>query len=305
MDIEFPLAEPRPVVLVAGLSGAGQTTALNTLEDLGYKRYALPLHLVETALDHPKTSRGPLAIAIDHDVAEVDAREQLNTINTLRNRKDLNLSVVFLDCDNHVLQQRFVSTRRRHRLEGRDIENIFDHDRQQLEGLRRSANSEFNTTDMKPKQLARLLRMQYGLDWDLGPRIMVTSFAHGKGIPPYAGTVIDARILDNPHYEEQLKSLTGEDPRVRDFLKKDPDFAEFIELQLKAVEMSLTRLTHDEGVQVYTIAVGCTGGQHRSVAIAVEIAEHLGQLGYNNIELFHRELNSGARWTSERSLKQG
>src|SRR5690606_26374148 len=150
--------------LVTGLSGAGQNTALNALEDLGFETYNLPIHLIGSMLDHGMTAQMPCAIRVHHSVVDLTPAAQTQFIDQLFARDDVDLDIVFLDCDTKALQQRFPAPRRRHRLHNQSLENIFDHDRAQLKPLQERATMLLDTSDMNPKHLAKLMRVHFGLE---------------------------------------------------------------------------------------------------------------------------------------------
>ena len=276
--------DPRPVVLVTGLSGAGRSTALKILEDLGYEAIDnLPLDLLGSMAQES----GPIALGIDIRNRGFSATTLLDQIDRLGAGGQTTL--LFLDCDDEVLERRFTETRRPHPLAAdRRVADGIAAERRLIAPLRERADLTVDTTGLNGAELRRLLSGHLGLGEDPGMKIFVTSFSYRGGLPREADLVFDARFLANPHYDPALRPLDGRDPRVADYVASDPAYAAFFE-GLTAMLAPLLPRYEREGKSYLTIALGCTGGQHRSVAVAERLAAWFAGLG-RPVELAHREL---------------
>ena len=275
---------PRPVVLVTGLSGAGRSTALKILEDLGYEAIDnLPLDLLGSMAQESE----PIALGIDIRNRGFSATTLLDQIDRLGAGGQTTL--LFLDCDDEVLERRFTETRRPHPLAAdRRVADGIAAERRLIAPLRERADLTVDTTGLNGAELRRLLSGHLGLGDGPGMKIFVTSFSYRGGLPREADLVFDARFLANPHYDPALRPLDGRDPRVADYVASDPAHAAFFE-GLTAMLAPLLPRYEREGKSYLTIALGCTGGQHRSVAVAERLAGWFAGLG-RPVELSHREL---------------
>jgi len=282
-------SRPR-VLLVTGLSGAGRSTALNAFEDMGYETVDnLPATLV-SALVQPDAARDrPLALGIDIRTRDFGEAAFLATVDTLRARADIDFLVLFLDCDDDALLRRYSQTRRRHPLaHDRPIADGIGMERRRLAQLRDRADWVIDTTGLTEGDLRRELRSTFALARTPAMAIVVTSFAYGQGIPRTADLVFDVRFLRNPHYVDVLRDLTGEDPEVGAYIEVDPGYAAFFERLTGFIEPLLPRY-RAEGKSYLTIAIGCTGGRHRSVYIAERLGLWLSERGHR-AAIRHREL---------------
>ncbi len=284
---------PRPaaarVVLVTGLSGAGRSTALKALEDLGYEAVDnLPLSLLATLVRPGDRLARPLAIGIDIRTRDFAVDPLLREIDRLKERHAA-VSVLFVDCDDEVLQRRFTETRRRHPLaDDRPVSDGIRRERAMVVLLRERADVVIDTTAMKLGDLKRVIGGSFALGRGSALAVTVLSFAYRGGLPREADLVIDVRFLDNPHYVPELRPLTGEDPRVAAFVERDASFAGFL-AGLEGWLQPLLQRYEREGKSYLTIAVGCTGGRHRSVVVASRLAAWLGALGAR-ATLIHRDM---------------
>jgi len=279
------------LVLVTGLSGAGRTTALKALEDLGYEAVDnLPLSLL-SALIHP-ASRPGTALAVDIDVRSrdftVDAFE--TEIAPLLGRAGLDLKLVFIDCDDETLRRRYTETRRRHPLaDDRPLIDGIRHERALIWRLRERSDLVIDTTEIGVADLRGLMQGHFTLDDSPELRVFVTSFSFRLGLPREADLVFDVRFLANPHYQPELQSLTGLDPDVGRYIVEDPGFESFFESLITMLEPLLPRY-EQEGKSYLTIAIGCTGGRHRSVFTAERLAAALGNRG-RRVHVRHRDVS--------------
>jgi UPF0042 nucleotide-binding protein len=277
------------LVLVTGMSGAGRSTALKALEDLGYEAVDnLPLSLLD-----PLVTGGPA-----HPVAiGIDVRTRGFTVDSLldwlRRPARPDCRVVFLDCDDERLRRRYTETRRRHPLAGdRPVIDGIRLERQRVSALRDQADLVIDTSALTAADLKRVLHGHFSLDAAPGVAVFVTSFSYRYGLPQDADLVFDVRFLDNPHYVPELRPLTGLDEQVGVRIAADPDFAPFLARLEALLEPLLPRYAR-EGKSYLTIAVGCTGGRHRSVFVAERLADWLRGLGYRTSRN-HRDLDRRA-----------
>ncbi len=279
------------LVLVTGMSGAGKTTALKALEDAGYEALDnLPLSLLPAVI--PPAARDSRAVAVDIDVRTRDFGVDTFAAHVapLLARAEVDVRLLFVDCDDEVLRRRYTATRRRHPLaDDRPVIDSIRLERQTIEPLRARADLVIDTTDLAEGDLRRLVADTFALDSGPALRLFVTSFSYRHGLPRDADLVFDVRFLANPHYEPRLKPLTGLDPAVGDFIAADPGFEPFF-ASLTAMLLPLLPRYEGEGKSYLTIAVGCTGGRHRSVFVARRLADLLGDRGCR-VQVRHRDLD--------------
>lgn len=278
------------VLVVTGLSGAGMTTSLKILEDMGYETIdGVPLSLLGQLVGKD----APLAIGVDIRTRGFGVSPLLEELDHLKAQKELDLSLVFLDCDNAVIERRYVETRHRHPLaDDRPVADGIRHERQLLAPLRERADLVIDTTEMAIKDCKRILQGQYALSDKKPLSVFVTSFSYKKGIPREADLVFDVRFLRNPFYDMTLRELTGQDDLVGNYIEQDDGFADFFNNLKNLIHPLLPRYSA-EGKSYLTIAIGCTGGQHRSVYIARKLCDWLQKSG-ENAQLQHRELTNRA-----------
>ena len=283
----------RPFVLVTGLSGAGRMTALNALEDMGYvavDNMPLPLlgELMRSTAGGVGTIAPPLAFGVDTRTFGFDPQELVRRARKLRQRPDLDAKLLFLECDAETLQRRYTESRRPHPLAAdRPVIDSIVEERRQIGWMRDTADLVIDTSSLSPHALKQMLAGHFALGPRVGTRLSVMSFSFRRGLPREADLVFDARFLKNPHYEPALKSLTGRDPAVASFIATDPDYAPFLE-HLRGLVGPLLPRFDAEGKSYLTIAVGCTGGRHRSVAVAEALADWLRGAG-RSVTLTHRD----------------
>jgi RNase adapter protein RapZ len=280
-------------VVVTGLSGAGKTSALKVLEDLGYEAVDnLPVSLLTSLVLPGEGLSRPLAVGVDIRTREFGVEPVLAAIDRLKAEKGLDVRLLFLDCDDDVLTRRFTETRRRHPLAAdRPLLDGIRHERTLVSPLKRRADVVFDTSNLQPGEFKRALGGHFGIEADKGLVVFVTSFAYRAGLPREADLVFDCRFLNNPHYIPALKPLTGRDPGVADYVAADPVFPAFFDSMTNLLAPLLPRFAA-EGKSYLTIAVGCTGGRHRSVFVAERLTAWLKDAGVR-VELRHRELEEG------------
>ncbi len=287
------MSETRRVVVVTGLSGGGKASVLHVLEDLGYAAIDNPpLEMLEETVRRTKRR---LAIGIDARTQDFDETELLAALGRLRATVGLAPELVFVWADDATLMRRYTETRRRHPLapEGRVADGIAG-ERALTARLREAADLSLDTSALPVAAMRRLVE-QYFAPGQAAPRMVVTlvSFAYPHGLPGDADMVFDARFLANPHYDPALRPGTGLDPAVGTFIAADPDCAGFLD-QLEALLTLLLPRFVQEGKKYVTVAVGCTGGRHRSVYIVERLAEFLatggGPAAGWRLHVAHREL---------------
>jgi UPF0042 nucleotide-binding protein len=282
----------RPVLIITGMSGSGKSTVLRALEDVGYFCVDnLPLSLLPPFLDmQTGASQDRRKIALVMDVRTQGFLQNYAQVFHHLESKEFRLYLIFLEADEETLIRRFSQTRRQHPLADQDsISQALREERQSMAGLRRLANRIIDSSFYNPHQLRKLIIEEFS---DLTPRqrmgLHVISFAYKNGIPPEADMVLDVRFLPNPYFVEGLAPLTGDDPRVRDYVLDRPETKNFLEHLFSFLDYLLPRY-QEEGKTHLTLAMGCTGGQHRSVVIANALAEHLTQ-GNFAFTLNHRDM---------------
>ncbi len=295
----------RRVVLVTGLSGAGKASILRVLEDLSYEAVDNPpLHLME---ELALRGEGPMAIGVDARSRGFDAQAILAIMARLKCNPALRPELVFAHADEASLLRRFTETRRRHPLAptGRVVDGIAA-EIGLTAPLRSQADTLLDTSDLPLPMLRRMIEQRFSTSGETMPSMTLSliSFAYPAGLPREAELVFDARFLRNPHYHPMLRDKTGLDADVAAYVEADPDFVPFIEKVTDLLIMLLPRFVQ-EGKKYASVAIGCTGGQHRSVHIVQTLAARLrrlqpdpsqkgGQGGGNwRVGVMHRELMRG------------
>ncbi|WP_149539398.1 RNase adapter RapZ [Siccirubricoccus phaeus] len=284
-------APPRPVVLVTGLSGAGRASALRALEDLGFETVDNPpLELLEELVGDGDL---PLAAGIDTRTRGFFPAQALATLARLRQRQDIGVTLLYVTAEDQVLLRRFTETRRRHPLApggslGSRVADGIAREAALLAPLREAADMVIDTSDMALPAFRQMIERRFRPEGAPGLAIQVMSFAFPKGLPREADLVLDLRFLRNPHYVPELKPLTGRDAPVARYVEEDPDYPGFWARLTGLLDPLLPRYVA-EGKKYLTVALGCTGGRHRSVLVAERLADHLRSLGWR-ADVTHREL---------------
>jgi RNase adapter protein RapZ len=281
-----------PVVIVTGLSGSGKSTALRALEDVGYFCVDnLPIKLLPPFLQMQcQSDQDGRKIALVMDVRTEGFIQHYPRIIRRLERQGYQIHLLFLEADEETLIRRFSQTRRHHPLaDDETISQALSQEREALAGLRRLAHRIVDSSCYNIHQLREMIKEEYsGLSPQQRLRLHLISFAYKNGIPPESDMVLDVRFLPNPYFVESLSPLTGADPAVRDFVLGQPRTRDFLKHLLKFLDYLLP-LYQEEGKTHLTLAVGCTGGQHRSVVIANILGEHLTQ-GNFRFTLSHRDM---------------
>lgn len=289
-------AEPPTVletVVVTGLSGAGRSTAAKCLEDLGYYVVDnLPPELLVTMVDLGSRSQGAISrIAVVMDVRSRPFSSDLRAVIRDLDARGLKPRVLFLEASDEVLVRRFESNRREHPLQGpsgRLVDGIA-RERQVLAGLREEAELVVDTTGLSVHQLRRVIEGSFPLGGDTAPpRATVLSFGYKYGLPVDADLVVDVRFLPNPHWIPDLRPLTGETDEVRDYVMSQDGVEHFLDLYSEVLQIIGAGYAR-EGKRYMTLAVGCTGGKHRSVVIARQLADRLAAHGVR-ATVVHRDV---------------
>ncbi|HEX9769388.1 MAG TPA: RNase adapter RapZ [Kiloniellales bacterium] len=280
-------AGERTLVLVTGMSGAGRSTALSILEDLGYESIDnLPLDLLQPLIAGGRRS---LALGIDIRTRGFAVAPLLERLDRDLGGTGLRVTLLFVDCEDAVLGRRYMETRHRHPLaRGRPVTDGIAAERNLLSPLRARADLVIDTSALSPAELRHILAGHFRRQGVGGMTVCVTSFAYRNGLPREADLVFDVRFLRNPHYEPQLRPLSGRDEAVARFIAADPRLEPFL-AKLADLLGSLLPDYRREGKNYLTIALGCTGGRHRSVAVAERLAEWFAAQG-ESVTLLHRDL---------------
>jgi UPF0042 nucleotide-binding protein len=291
---EHPPAEEQAgpdIVVITGMSGAGRSTAAKSLEDLGWFVVDnLPPGLLPTMVDLAERSQG----AVPKIAAVVDVRSRAFTtdlssaIDGLSARK-VAPRIVFLEASDETLVRRFDSVRRPHPLQGngRVVDGITA-ERAVLRDVRGVADLVLDTSALNVHELRARMRDYFGAQAVKGPRVSIVSFGYKYGLPVDADLVVDCRFLPNPHWIPELAPMTGQDAPVRDYVLSRPGAQEFLRAYTEALLVVLAG-DEREGKHFVTLAVGCTGGKHRSVAISEFLAGKLADTGAE-IQVTHRDL---------------
>lgn len=277
------------VVFVSGPSGAGRSTAINALEDLGYEAIDnLPLSLLPQLLDGPPPPQ-PLALGTDPRNRDFSAHRLIGAVDRLADDSDILTDLVYLDCATDVLVRRFSETRRRHPLAPEDQPILgIELERDMLGPVRLRASILIDTSRMSPHELKAEMARHFGPQGGQHLAVSVQSFSYKRGLPMGADLVFDCRFLKNPYWNEDLRGLDGRDPEVQDYIAGDPRFAAFATQVTQMIE-TLLPAYHAEGRAHLTVAFGCTGGQHRSVAMAENLSAALAEADWQ-VSKRHREL---------------
>ena len=278
------------LLLVTGMSGAGKSTVLDALEDMGWDCVDnLPTALLEQFVHGEREARQTVPVAVGMDVRS-RGFDPWDLPDLIRSIKGVAPEILYLDCSGAELVRRYDETRRRHPLApDRPAEDGIARERDLTGPLRRIADVVIDTTDLTPAELREMLLRRYGGLIDQ-PVLTIASFGFARGISRAADLVFDMRFVANPHWIDELRPLTGQDQAVRDYIAEDPAWPETIE-RIETLLIDLIPRYWAAGKSYLTVAFGCTGGRHRSVAAAVEMAERLRSAGFSpNVR--HRDLLS-------------
>jgi RNase adapter protein RapZ len=295
---------PKRFLLVTGMSGAGKSTVLDTLEDLGWEVVDnLPLtlldHLLATPLAQGAERGRSLAIGLDSRTRGFNGERVVKQIQHVAMEHDQPVETLFLECQAAELLRRFSETRRRHPLApDRPTNDGISQEREIMAPLKRWADHVIDTTDTDSNLLRQQIRTRFGGD-EVAPVLAIQSFGFARGVPRNADLVFDMRFLQNPHWVPALRPLTGLEQPVADYIAADPAYDEAV-TKIEDLLLTLLPRYREEGKSYVTVALGCTGGRHRSVHVAHRIAERLRGAGFSPT-LDHRDLATPPRDGSERA----
>jgi UPF0042 nucleotide-binding protein len=281
------------LIIVSGLSGSGKSVALNTLEDLGY--YCID-NLPASLLGALALELNPSETDFDRVAVGIDARnlpkslEEFGIILKQLHDQGVESEIIFLTSSTDTLIKRYSESRRRHPLssDGVSLADAIDNEKRVLEAMAQRSDLSIDTTKTTIHQLRELVRQRVARDRDGQLSLLFESFGFKHGNPTDADFVFDARCLPNPHWNAELRPLTGRDAAVIDFLENDSHVAEFCEDLCVFFDKWISRFVADNRSYL-TIAVGCTGGQHRSVYLTEKLAAYF-SADYPNVTTRHREL---------------
>ncbi len=286
---------PTRILLVTGMSGAGKSTVLDTLEDLGWEVVDnLPLvllsRLLGTDLPVGTSDARPLAFGIDSRTRGFDATAIVRQIKAMRDA-GADVATLFLDCSGAELDRRYSETRRRHPLAlDRPATDGISQERELLGPLRHWADHIVDTTSFTSNDLKADIRARIGGDGAAAPTLTIMSFGFARGVPRTADLMFDVRFLRNPHWVDALRPLSGLDAPVADYVAGDPAYEDVV-TRIEELLITLLPRYRQEGKSYVTIAFGCTGGRHRSVHIAERMARRLHGAGFSPT-VAHRDLSS-------------
>lgn len=299
---------PQRILLVTGLSGAGKSTVLRTLEDLAWETVDnLPLSLLDPLLATPLSAgaeRGrPLALGLDSRTRGFDAERLVKQIQAVSEHESRSVETLYLDCMGPELLRRYSETRRRHPLapDRPAIEGIAE-ERELTAPLKRWADHVIDTTDSDVPALQQQIRLRFAAGGE-APTLTIMSFAFARGVPRNADLVLDMRFLRNPHWQEELRALTGLDDQVAGHIAGDEAYDDAM-ARIEELLLTLLPRYRAEGKSYVSIAFGCTGGRHRSVHVAERVAGRLRAAGFSP-NLDHRDLATPPRDGIERSAGAG
>lgn len=270
------------LLIVTGLSGAGMSSTLKALEDTEYEVLEnFPLSLIKQLLETP--SDKPIAIGVDSRTRNFNPAELKTCV------KNHGAKLVFITCKHSILQKRFTETRRKHPLaQDRPVSDGINKELELMEPLKDVADYVIDTTELSIHDLRRTIEGHFAQGDQQRLTVTLTSFGFKNGIPRGADIVMDVRFLRNPHWDKKLKPLTGQNKKIGAYISKDESFAPFINNFQNLIEPLFERYTH-EGKSYLTIAIGCTGGKHRSVFVIETLAAWLKEQGINT-HVKHRDI---------------
>ena len=290
-------SEPQKILLVTGVSGAGKTTVLKTLEDLGWEAVDnFPINLAGQLLKIPASGGDdgpniPLALGFDSRTRGFDAEALIRQIKHLQNQPKLNILTLFLDCAGVEIERRYAETRRRHPMaQDRPAMDGIAIDRTLMEPFQRWAENVIDTSKLSAHDLQQVIRERYTSEKSPHSTITVTSFGYSRGVPHNADLVFDLRFLRNPHWDSLLRPLTGLDASVSEYVAADPEYDEAMQ-KIRELLRFLLPLYDAQGKAYVNIAFGCTGGRHRSVHVAEKFGNWLREDGFA-LTVSHRNLTS-------------
>lgn len=279
-----------PLLMVTGMSGAGLSTALKALEDSGFDVVDnIPLSLIDPLVEQMREDKRPVAVGIDARTKGFSAEEVLCRKKEIVQRGEYAPFLVYMDSQDEVLARRFTETRRRHPLaRDRTVMDGIAHERNLTRPLLREADKVIDTSDLTVHDLRRIMKVSFAPDKTSGLHVTVMSFGFKHGLPRQMDLLFDVRFLRNPHFDPELKPKTGTEPDVIAYIQHDKDYDAFRQNLENLLKPLLPRY-HAEGKSYLTLAIGCTGGRHRSVHMAEHISQMIAKEGYD-VYTHHRDI---------------
>lgn len=290
------------LVMVTGPSGAGRSSAIHTLEDLGFETIDnLPLTLIPRLLDGPPLPH-PLALGLDARNRDFSSEALIELVDLLNRTPGVTSELLYIDCNSDTLLRRYSETRRRHPLSPEDAPMVgIQLELELLASVRARADVLIDTSNLTPHQLRAEVSRWFAPASGAPMALSVQSFSYKRGLPRGVDMVFDCRFLANPHWEPELRAMDGREPQVAAYIEADPRFDDFF-ARVRDLLLSLLDAFVEEGKSSLTVAFGCTGGKHRSVALAEKMALTLADQGWR-VSKRHRELerhHSGASLGEQR-----
>jgi UPF0042 nucleotide-binding protein len=277
------------IILVTGPSGAGRSTAIKVLEDIGFETIDnMPLSLLPALLSSKPDGR-QIALGVDIRTRDFSVGTVLDLHDEIKRTEGFESTILFLDCETDTLVRRYSETRRRHPLTPDETPTLgIEQEKKILSKLRKSADVLIDTTSLSPHDLKAELKNWYDKTEASQLAITIHSFSYKRGVPRGIDMVFDCRFLNNPYWDKSLRILDGKDKRVADYIKADPRFDEFYD-RINGLCEFLLPAYNDEGKAHFSIGLGCTGGQHRSVCVTEILGKSLADSGWR-VSIRHREL---------------
>ncbi|MEX0318525.1 MAG: RNase adapter RapZ [Ruegeria sp.] len=283
------MSTQRRIVLVTGPSGAGRSTAIHVLEDLGFEAIDnLPMGLLSPLLDAPDAQR-PMALGIDARNRDFSTNGFLELVAHLSRIEHLDLTTLYLDCSEEVLLRRFSETRRRHPMaQGASPQAGIRQEKELLQPIREVADTLIDTTALNVHQLREEVERWFAPEEGRHLAVSIESFSYKRGLPRGLDMVFDCRFLANPYWKPELRKADGRNRDVAEYVHADPNYLPFFDRVVNLLRMLLPAY-RAEGKAHLSVAFGCTGGQHRSVALAEAVAKALAEEG-QRVSIRHREV---------------
>lgn len=277
------------IIFVTGMSGAGRSSTLKIFENLGYNTIDnLPYFMLDELYKGITNETLQLPVVVGFNVRSFnDQNDQFSNLLTQVKLK-YKVRLVFLDCQNDILLKRYNISRHRHPYGEQNLLEGIERERDHLQGIKESADHVIDTSFISVITLGRVLRNIFARAASPKLQIRLMSFSYRRGLPPEADMVLDARFLENPYYEDHLQKLTGQDPEVASFISRDVSWNPVFG-SIKQLLLPMLKGFKQSGRTYLTIAIGCTGGQHRSVYVVEQLGAYLKELD-ENVYIEHREL---------------
>ena len=282
------------VLIVTGPSGAGKTTAINVLADMGFETIDnIPIELIDRVMAGPDLVR-PLALGIDVRTRGFSAPNLIKAIGSWIKNSSVSVSLLYLDCRRDVLERRFNETRRRHPLsDGQNLRIAIIKEGEVIDLLSQRADFLVDTSKLNPNGLKRQLIKLFDNQSEKNINITLQSFSYKRSVPPGIDMLLDCRFLKNPYWDKNMREKNGKNKCVGAFIQKDDNWTPFFEKTLDLLAFLLPKY-RQEGKTYFSIGFGCSGGQHRSVFACEEVSRALANQGWI-VNTDHRELNLDTR----------